>query len=944
MKKFYLLTIIALLGISQVWANTAKKEEGTWEGNRDWSGPHAAFHIEGENSKDGSHLDVAKNADQIISWQVEEGCTINVTALKFRVGYSMIVHGGTGCEIYVNDTKKEKIYTTGGSDKEYGGYNLGNDETFKLKFSTKVDLYWVEIVYTISPNDKPSVVITESQVIDVTVNPENKQTIDLSQLFAMPENAAEDFEFGYELSGGAVDGNNFYATAAGTYTAKARIAAKADHHEASDLSEGEATIIVNRLDQTLSWVDEEAIETNIVIEDTKNIAAVSTSGRAVSYISSDESVLSVDEAGKLTALKVGEATVIVSCDQDDQYNAAAPIQKTFLVIRKTPEFLPVDFVTEDSCVIRKNETATIELNLVSDGLDGDFTAVASNDKISVSREGNVLTIQALAVGEATLTLTQQQTDLLAEVSKTYKIEVLGLTNTIWVNGVEDFAKDMHFDAHMVVEFTSENTDEEAPEFIVEQISGEDIATYEEGVIIASHHLGTATWKVSQAKSENYEAAQATFSITVKPAEAMTGCNVLEDADERSWSSQGNSGAYVFAIDEPGDILHFDAQRTDICVIWCLGNNTDWHIEYATTLTPGNKDWVDLPNGAIECEEKDQYYYDFQYQLPEDARAIRFITANAGSFGNKFIKNVSVTRKTWVKAEDVVLNLLPEQDGEGVLTVDYSLADGNELKIMSDNDLFTLDQNTIAYENCTSGKVEIPVHFAAKADLGTYTTNLTIYNEFYNATVKLVAKVRITPEITWNIAELTYGDHQENAASVSPSLALKYEVIDGDAITLDGDVLVAANAGKATVKAYTEETESYNAAEETLEITVNQLAIEIVDPEETIYLEEGDALTNDLLAELTKALEKLLGWIEGIFTWNTTQTEAVAGDVEYEVTFTPDDTNLAPAPAKVRVNVKGTATGCDNLEAGSKSVKLLINGQVYIYRDGRLYNLQGLRVE
>ena len=1048
MKKLYILTIIvALFGISQAWANTATItgsdfKTGANKGNSTtqvWSGPHANFTLTGTDightdAAGTEHITFKKNNLYTITWTLpEEGYDISVTSVEFTFGNPSIF----SYDVEISGSKVESIGTWATNAKRSMDFSpaLGKDGSITVKTTGSGDTYRIVVTYTITPNVKPSVAVSEPQELNVTIDPEHKQTIDLKSLFTLPAGVPEDFEFGYQANGGTIDGVNFYATAAGTYTVKAQIAAKADHHEASAWSEV-ATITVNRLDQTLSWVDEEAIETSIVIEDTKTIAAVSTSGRAVSYISSNESVLSVDAEGKLTALAVGEATVIATCAQDDQYNAAEPIEKTFQVIRKTPAFLPVDFVAEDSCAVRNGETATIELNNVSDGLNGDFTAVASNDKISVSREGNVLTIHTSEIGEATLTLSQNQTDMLAELSKTYKVKVLGLPNAILVNGEADYAGEVQLESSLLINFASDNTDENAPEFIVEQLSGAEIATYENGAVIANYHVGTATWKVSQAESGNYDAAEAIFSVTVKPSGEGVTCYVLEDDELIEWATVGRTKEY--AVNGPAAQLKFQARRV---ALLGFSTNGDFFAEYSTT--EDTDDWnrlepyMDLPEAG-----KDKWYT-FTYDIPEDTKRVR-MRSQTGAQGYRCIQNVRVTRKTYLRAEDVALELFPQEDGEGVLTVDYSLADGNELKIICDNELFTLNQNTIAYENCTSGKVEIPFTFAAQEEQKTYTANVTIYNAVYTKTVKLSANVRkLNPVITWEDIELVYGDQAALEATVDiDELALNYALVDEtDVIRIEEGKIFATKAGTAQVKAFTEETIRYNAAEKTITVTVNkapqtilwaqelteleiskdlQLAatatseLEVVfessDPE-IAYIGEGNVLyalaegevtitakqagnDNYEAAEpiekklaITKLAQEIVWGIEGdtikiavnaehllmVTATSGLEVELESSDPEVvavlgssygeeteflgfvlqalaegEATITasqPGNEIFAAAEQSLKiVVVLSEPTGLENLNETQLTVKLIRNGQVFILRDGKLYNIQGMRVE
>ena len=341
MKKFYILTTIlfALLGISQTsWANTAASANSSTDlsdGKIVMVNEHATFTFSGEGISDGGSwgykLKSLKKGNEAIysfTWTNSNSAySLQVSSIAFEGrGYRWAAGDIGGGKMEFNGVEKQvaSIAVTN-NDGDYTKFSASGNLSSGMELICKntnsggigdkeIDYYIrkIAITYTITPTGKPSTTEVVEATIDVTVDEANKQTVDLSQFFNMPEGVPADFAFGYELSGGAVDGNNFYATSAGTYTAKARIAAKADCHEQSDLSEGAVTITVNRLNQTLSWTNEEAIKTNIILGDEQTINATSTSGRAVTYTSGNTDVLTVDENGKLTAVAVGEATITVS--------------------------------------------------------------------------------------------------------------------------------------------------------------------------------------------------------------------------------------------------------------------------------------------------------------------------------------------------------------------------------------------------------------------------------------------------------------------------------------------------------------------------------------------------------------------------------------------------------------------------------------------------------
>ena len=195
-------------------------------------------------------MGVKGGQDIYVNWTVDEGCTINVTAIRMKVGHSRMVHGGWTCEISINDEYKWGVGTSADFRQTADGYNLHNDDNFKLSFSTNADLYWVTITYTITPNDAPAVAEPASVAIPVSLS-DDRKNVDLSQVFTLAAGVPSDFAIEYNKDGGVIDGSNFYAEAVGEYTLKARVAAKENDHEVSAWS-GDYVITVERRNSTLT--------------------------------------------------------------------------------------------------------------------------------------------------------------------------------------------------------------------------------------------------------------------------------------------------------------------------------------------------------------------------------------------------------------------------------------------------------------------------------------------------------------------------------------------------------------------------------------------------------------------------------------------------------------------------------------------------------------------
>ena len=78
----------------------------------------------------------------------------------------------------------------------------------------------------------------------------------------------------------------------------------------------------------------ESVSLDLNVEDVKAIvASVNVTDRdvVISYVSSNESVVTVDAGGNVKAVGAGEASITVSYAGDDKYNAAEDLLRLLLV-------------------------------------------------------------------------------------------------------------------------------------------------------------------------------------------------------------------------------------------------------------------------------------------------------------------------------------------------------------------------------------------------------------------------------------------------------------------------------------------------------------------------------------------------------------------------------------------------------------------------------------
>jgi len=1049
MRKFYILTVIfALSGISQVWANNAKIEQEEFKGNRAWSGPHADFIISGDGQStttfggDGRKLAIEKNKEQTISWTVEEGFDIHVTGLKLKVGSSTPGDGN----FYLYGERIDKIAGWNTNVIDITDLSQGNDGNIKLSGSKDFNIYYLDVTYTVTPTSQPAVVTAETSVI-VTIDVADKQTVDIKNLFALPANAHSEFTLGYKAGKGVLEGTNFYATSAGAYTVQAQIAPKENCHEGSAWSS--AIINVMRRDPVLKLTSNAAAVQVLKAIDLSELIAEHV-GDAIEYSVTSENMSKATLNGAVfSATEVGEYTVQIKSKEGDQYNETSQDVTVTVNAKPTPKFvrnltqeeadaLLVEGIIENAFTLTnvsgdENLEITVATLTISDVKKGD-------EVLAYDVESN--TITPLNAGTATIQFVQKETDEIGPASsEVFTFTVSKHENMLYVKGVADFVATIQPDAVLEnVVFSANNNDyvNNPIEWAVKD--GAEIAVFdpEAKTITANHNLGTASWTLAQAESYKFKAGEATFSVKVALAEEGV-CYVLEDDELVEWSTVGRTQEYE--VNGPAAQLKFQARRV---ALLGFSTNGDFFAEYSTTTD--DDEWNRL-EPYMDLPETDKWY-EFTYDIPENTKRVR-MRSQTGAQGYRCIQNVKVTRKGYVRAENVAIAVPVKEEANTALKIDYSVVNGGDLKIICDNDKFTLDSYAIAGVECIDGTANIPVAFAAQDEGGTYVANIVVYNSVYHKELTLTASVsKTTPVISWENIEMVYGEEAAlNATVDADEIEIKYAVVDeSDVIHIANGQVFADKTGNAQIRAYVEESDKYNAAEKIIDVTVNKAQQTINWEQELEGLEVNDEIQLEAIASsglevtfvsLDESIARidennvLYAYQEGevtikavqagndnyesaemerkvtisqatdtrksqVIIWNNQTLEvdmaegaeivvltAVAEPSGYDVTYTSSDITIAKIgvmddgemiyyyvePVRVGkvqitasqegddtwkaaidvtkefeiINSEDPQTGIDNVENAKHATKILLNGQILILRDGKIYDLRGMKV-
>ena len=269
-----------------------------------------------------------------------------------------------------------------------------------------------------------------------------------------------------------------------------------------------------KCNQTLSWKND-IQDFNLIKGTTIDCSALSDAGLAVTYKSSNPDVASVDENGVVTGNEASNDKVEITVSQggNDEYNAAQALVRTFYVLQKLQAAFEVSGISGNSPVMKVSKTATITLSNV----DGDFTFSSSdNTVVSISRNGNVLTLTALKAGNSKVTLTQPANATHNASTAEYNITVeryqggltVSLPETMKVGEtVKDFWNTSNNEVSVTVESSNPN-----------------VLSYADGMLSAVG-VGTAVITVSQAESNMWAGESRQQTITVSKVANTLGISL-----------------------------------------------------------------------------------------------------------------------------------------------------------------------------------------------------------------------------------------------------------------------------------------------------------------------------------------------------------------------------------------------------------------------------------
>ena len=269
-----------------------------------------------------------------------------------------------------------------------------------------------------------------------------------------------------------------------------------------------------KCNQTLSWKND-IQDFNLVQGTTVDCSATSDKGLSVSYKSSNPDVVSVDDSGIVTGKVASNNQVTITAYQDgnDEYNAAQVLTRSFYVLQKLQPVFEVSGFAGNAPTLKVGETATITLSNV----DGDFTFSSSdNAVVSITRNGDALTLTALKAGTVKVVLSQPANATHNASSAEYNITVerhqggltVSLPETMKVGDtVKDFWNTNNNEVPVAVESSNSN-----------------VLSYADGTLSAVGE-GTAVITISQAETNKWAGESRQQTITVSKVANTLGISL-----------------------------------------------------------------------------------------------------------------------------------------------------------------------------------------------------------------------------------------------------------------------------------------------------------------------------------------------------------------------------------------------------------------------------------
>lgn len=394
-------------------------------------------------------------------------------------------------------------------------------------------------------------------------------------------------------------------------------------------------------------------------------------------------------------------------------DAFTPTTNVTLTAHWTAVATPVFAI--DDAVIELEQSTRLALTNVSN------PSIVITPEGIVSYDATTGSLTGVGVGVATIAINQEAT---ANINAKYEELTITVTKkasslAVLLNDVEgtEFILNPTLSATLGFNKVSD------AEVELSAVSGEELVAIEEGVVTALLNEGTAVFSATLAETETYQSASVEFSIQIARAAEAADCYLLENQSDDQSVWHGNTcHEHTWAEENAAGVVRFQIHYTTASI------DPGYKVQQLL-----NGEWVDATSKMTDFSTSFTWK---EFTLNQAAKGVRIW--GSGSLYNH-VKNLSVTRKGSIRVQNIALEAEKDHACEGTLNVNYSIANGGDLKIVCNNEKFVLDSYVIENVDCRGGVANISVSYPSDVEIED-TANVVIYNAVYRAEVLLTAKI------------------------------------------------------------------------------------------------------------------------------------------------------------------------------------------------------------
>ena len=508
-----------------------------------------------------------------------------------------------------------------------------------------------------------------------------------------------------------------------------------------------------------------------------------------------------------------------------------------------------------------------------------LTYTSSDDNvIAITNDGTA--IKAIAAGQATIKAVQLGDGEWNEVADSVQITVTEKTIQYihWIDNLPRLVvggEPVQLTATAQILLNAENDEmQDAPErtALITYTSANDAVVTIDGTTLIIVGEGETTVTASLPGDDIYEATNISMPVRVRVPSTTCEAYVL-DAPEEVWYEAPLAGSYEpAALTGPAHILTFQARS-----------------QYSSRVGPiiyeqyVNGEWKKLDEGNPDTD-----WRDYRYELDRNATKVRFRN-ELGSY-RRYFKNVLVSQATYLETTTPEITVEKSIIGDEItktIAIQHSnipagvtVSNTSEhvtlstTELNTDCGLFGEEQITLTIRPMTVGTIEDVI--TIKDDATGLALNIPVTIHTQRNTQAIIWEDSIATIYATDTVIL-YATAQTDVYYTSSDSAIAY--------VNEANQLLVQSLGTVTITAHAVESDTYEPAELSKEITIVATppvvtALPTVEP-----LGYGVELTNDLLVGGEAN-------VEGTFAWNLNpEQELIPGEYDLPIQFLPTNSDL-----------------------------------------------------